>query len=537
MNRFACPLAIVVLAATPLQAQDAEVPRTHTLPGIENPAFPYAQPEEVGLSSMDLQQLADSVARRVSAGELVGAEILVIKGGRTVLHEAIGWSDRERGIPLQRNSIYRIRSMTKPFVGTAVLMLAEEGKLGLDDHVADYLPSFDNDRSRSITIRELLTHTSGLRDHGFLDIGLPRRPDEYDALRALVDDIGEIGPLEPRGSFHYSDSGSATLAALVGEIAGVSVEDLIATRILNPLGLTDTHTRFAPGVPWAGRMNSTYRWAEEQAGFERYWDNSMEQHFRYFEGSGGLYSTVTDYATFLTMWMNKGRYGDRRLLSEGAVEAALRPLAGGQYGMHWGVPRTPIIDGMPLMFGHGGSDGTLAIALPALDAIVLYFTQSRGPGVREPFRFHLSRLPGFEGHVASSRIGMLVADGDVPAVALRAGERSRYPGTYVGSLFVRGEERLRDEWTYEVRLDDDGLLGNLVRRGIGASGPIPPWHHLIHTGDGAFTPGRIVQGRVVEILPEVRIRFYASEAGAELVDRFEITMEEDPFRFLLTRRK
>jgi CubicO group peptidase (beta-lactamase class C family) len=523
--------------AEKISVEEAGIPRTRTLPGVENPAFPYAEPEEVGLSSRDLQQLADSVARRVSAGELVGAEILVIKAGRTVLHEAIGWSDRDRGIPLQRNSIYRIRSMTKPFVGTAVLMLAEEGKLGLDDHVADYLPSFDNGRSRSITIRELLTHTSGLRDHGFLDIGLPRRPDEYDALRALVDDIGEIGPLEPRGSFHYSDSGSATLAALVGEIAVVSVEDFIATRILDPLGLTDTHTRFAPGVPWAGRMNSTYRWAEEEAGFERYWDNTMEQHFRYFEGSGGLYSTVTDYATFLTMWMNRGRYGDRRLLSEGAVEAALRPLAGGQYGMHWGVPRTPIIAGMPLMFGHGGSDGTLAIALPALDAIVLYFTQSRGPGVREPFRFHLSRLPGFEGHVASSRIGMLVADGDVPAVALSAGERSRYPATYVGSVFVGGEERLRDEWTYEVRLDDDGLLGYLARRGIAASGPIPSRHHLIHTGDGAFMPGRMVQGRVVEILPGVRVRFSMSETGGGVYDRVEIQWEGEPVFWTLTRQE
>ena len=86
---------------------------------------------------------------------------MVVKDDRIVLHEAVGWDDRERRIPLNRNSYYRIRSMTKPVVGTAVLMLVEDGKVGLDDLASQYLPSFDNERSGDITVRQLLRHQAG----------------------------------------------------------------------------------------------------------------------------------------------------------------------------------------------------------------------------------------------------------------------------------------------------------------------------------------------------------------------------------------
>lgn len=135
------------------------VPRATSFPATS--AFSYARPEDVGLSSCKIESLADRVYKWVKQGKIVGAEVVVIKNGKIVLHEASGWSDRERRIPLERNSIYRIRSMTKPFIGTAVLMLAEGGRLSLDDTVATYIRSFNNDRSRDITIRQLLTHTAG----------------------------------------------------------------------------------------------------------------------------------------------------------------------------------------------------------------------------------------------------------------------------------------------------------------------------------------------------------------------------------------
>ena len=257
-------------------------------------------PQSTQLSKEALQALGEEIASWVESGDPVGAEILVAQHGDTVFHEVYGWDDREEGRLLERNSVFRLRSMTKPIVGTAVLMLAEDGKLGLDDTVAQYLPSFENDRSRSITIRQLLTHTSGLGGAGWNDIALSKsRATGYESLRALVDEIGEIGPAAAGGDFHYSDSGSSTLGAIVAEVSGMPAEQFIQERILQPLGMRDTYSRFEPDAPWAKRMNSTYQQSQGSCDFEKYWDRSMAQTFKYFRASGGLYSTTGDYMRFL----------------------------------------------------------------------------------------------------------------------------------------------------------------------------------------------------------------------------------------------
>ena len=335
-------------------------------------------PQSTQLSKDALQALGEEVASWVESGDPVGAEILVAQHGDTVFHEVYGWDDREEGRLLERNSIFRLRSMTKPIVGTAVLMLAEDGRLGLDDTVAQYLPSFENDRSRSITIRQLLTHTSGLGGAGWNDIALSKsRATGYESLRALVDEIGEIGPAAAAGDFHYSDSGSSTLGAIVAEVSGMPAEQFIEERILQPLGMTDTYSRFEPDAPWAKRMNSTYQMPEASCDLEKYWDRSMAQNFQYFRASGGLYSTTGDYMRFLSMWMNRGVHADKRLLSEATVDAALTPYIDEGYGMHWRIGVSRMMNGLPVEFGHGGSDGTLAMAFPELDTTVLFFTQSR----------------------------------------------------------------------------------------------------------------------------------------------------------------
>ncbi len=349
---------------------------------------------------------------------------------------------------MERNSIFRMRSMTKPLVGTAVLMLMEAGALDLDDAVADYLPSFDTDKAGSITIRELLKHTSGLGDHGREDIGLGQRPAAYTSLRALVDEIGEIGPLVPSGTFNYSDSGSSTLGAIVTEVSGMPVEQFIEKQILEPLGMADTYTRFAPDAAWAGRMNSTYQRSREICGFERYWDPTMAQQFPYFRASGGLYSTAMDYARFMTMWMNKGRYGDTRLLSEETIETALYPYSdegdGRHYGMHWAISNMQMSNGLPALFGHGGSDGTLAYAAPELDAIVLFFTQSRGNLTRDHFLSELGQISPFDAYVVSRWNREIEAQwkelsgqaagtesAGVRSAVMPAEQLERYAGTYV----------------------------------------------------------------------------------------------------------
>jgi CubicO group peptidase (beta-lactamase class C family) len=357
------------------------IPHTKTIPGVTNAPFPYGSPEEVGLSPAQIENLAASVYNWVKDNRTVGAEVLVVKDNRIVLHESSGWSDRERDRPLARNSIYRMRSMTKPFIGTSILILNETGQFNLDDTVAQYISSFDNEKSRDITIRQLLFHWAG-----FIQNNYPPGYWEQGTLRKAVDLIGERGPTHPPGSgFRYADQSSATLGGLVAELTKAPVERFIEDRIFKVIGMIDTFSFFSPDVSWASRMNSTYRKSGDS--WFKYWDNTMQQQTPFFRASGGLYSTVFDYARFLTVWMNRGQFSGGRILSETKVVEALQTpedLLGWKngssykYGYHWGLYAESKGNGQLPVFGHSGSDGTVAIAFPEQKALFLYFTQSRG---------------------------------------------------------------------------------------------------------------------------------------------------------------
>ena len=163
------------------------------------------------------------------------------------------------------------------------------------------------------------------------------------------------------------------------------VEKFIQDRILEPLALTDTHTAFSPEVPWASRVNPTYSRSDPGDPWVQYWDPSQPQTFPFFRASGGLYTTILDYARWLTVFMDLGVYGEGRLLSEETVREAIGPAASMGYGLHWEIFSSPPEDGGLPAFGHGGSDGTLALAMPSYGVVALVFTQSRGGGVIRQF--------------------------------------------------------------------------------------------------------------------------------------------------------
>lgn len=342
--------------------------------------FPYIEPSQEGISDIILASIKEQVASWVKDKKVVGAEILIIKDRKTVFHEVFGWKDREREIPMERNTIFRIRSMTKPVIATAVLMLADQEKLKLSDPVAKYLPAFNNERSKNITITQLLYHSGGFSDPGY-----PKPLIRYENLREAVDDLGRKGPETESGTkFIYSDGGSAALGVLVSEISKMPVEQFIQENILDPLGMKDTLTFLALDDPLRPRVSSTYETRENGEEFFKYWENTEIQKLPFFRASGGLYSTPVDYAKFLAMWMDEGRAGARRFLSTQIVQKALLPGMIPQYGMHWNLlweesseseeQNYRTLSG----FGHLGSDGTLAFAFPEKDIIILYFSQSRG---------------------------------------------------------------------------------------------------------------------------------------------------------------
>ena len=479
--------------------REAQVPRTRTFPALAEAPYPYARPEDAGLAAERLEALGDRVAGWVRDSSIVGTEILVVKDRKIVLHEAIGWSDRAAGEPMRRNSIYRIRSMTKPFTGTAALMLVEEGKLALDSPVARWLPSWGNERSGEVTVRQLLTHTAG-----WVQGGLPDDVRTYPSLRAAVDAAGETGPQHrPGEAFRYSDVHSYTLGALVAEVTGMPVERFLEERILEPLDLEDTHTRFAPDTSWADRMNPTYRW--EDSVWYQYWHPDSDQVHPFFRASGGLYSTVFDYARWMDAWMQwaglvdgpEGEEPPPRLLSEATARQALAPSEIGSYGFHWDIESLD-----PLVFEHGGSDGTLATAIPSRGTMLLFFTQSRGNETRGEWSDAALEavLPDVE--LRRPVRAVSAAEAGLTPVPIPARELERYAGAYI----YRGD-------TLTFTVEGGRLRGReLPRPLVTLDGRSVPRFTLVPIGDRTFAFGRYEAGDLVEVfLPRQWLRFEVEE--------------------------
>ncbi|MBV1862753.1 MAG: beta-lactamase family protein [Nannocystaceae bacterium] len=347
--------------------------------------FPAATPQEVGIPAEALELLSKRVQAMVDDEAIVGGELLVIKNRRLILQTAYGWKDREASEKLETDAVYCVRSMTKPLTGTAIQILIDEGRLRLDTPVHEVLPAFDGPQTRKITVEHLLTHTAG-----FPLSTITKPLDTYPDLAAVASEAAATPLLfEPGARFQYSDASADTLGAVVAELTGAPLEVFIQQRILDPLGMQDSHPLLGTDAPLRKRIPSAY--SGGTAAWSKHWDPSESVMFPLFLASQSLYSTTTDYARFLTLWLDGGRVAGQQLVSAEAVERALtpnEPIPGGAagfanldsyYGQQWVVYATHEHDAPgPVVFGHSGSDGTHAWVWPEQDLIVLFFTQSRG---------------------------------------------------------------------------------------------------------------------------------------------------------------
>jgi CubicO group peptidase (beta-lactamase class C family) len=371
--------------------------------------FALASPESQGISDESLRSLASGVRGYVERDEITGAELLVIKNRRTVLHETFGWRDREQKIPMERNTIFNVRSMTKPLTGMATQMLIDAGRLRLDDKVSTYLESFANDKCREITVEQLLTHRSGLPLMIPIEASAGQTPTtilkKYKRQAEIVDLIAQRGPeTKPGQFFQYSDAGSEALGALVSAVAGQSLEEFIKSRILVPLKMVDAMMPFDPHDPRAKRASCAYLGIP--GSWLLYWRADSSSIYPFAMGSQSLYCTPSDYARFLALWMDEGTVGGQRILSVESVRRALTPISDLEdygtgfsglkvrYGQMWMlfVPQDKAGAGKPVLFGHGGSDGTMVWAWPELDLMILYFTQNRGTSTVFSLEREIERL-------------------------------------------------------------------------------------------------------------------------------------------------
>jgi CubicO group peptidase (beta-lactamase class C family) len=403
MRRAAFVLSVILAGALPALAASVQT----------------AKPEQTGFSSERLARIHEMVQRHIDAHDISGAVTLVARNGKVVHFEAHGLADIEANKPMSKDSLFWIMSMTKPVVGTAVLMMMEEGRLRLTDPVSRFISEFKGmkvavieDRpagtpaaargtppafytipaTREITIQDLLTHVSGLNSGG----AASRAEVEKVALKpgeSLTDFIPRLGttPLDFQPGTRWQYSATAawdTLERVVEIITAQPFDRFVRERIFDPLGMKDTGYR--PSPEQLARIATQYRGADgtlTRVDGKAIWLNSPT----YLSGGGGLESSAEDYLQFGQMLANRGELNGKRLLGPKTVElmsSVFVPdtLPGRAKGRGFGLSvqvisdhiaaNTPISNGS---FGWDGAFGTHFWVDPKEKIVGLFMVQAAGP--------------------------------------------------------------------------------------------------------------------------------------------------------------
>jgi len=333
------------------------------------------------------QNVEDKVNNLIQSGELIGAEILIIENNKEKLHKSFGWADKESKKKLENGSIWTIMSMTKPFTATAVLMLMDEGKLSLDDSITKYIPSFKG--NPQITIRNLLEQSSG--DNGEYGNG-GYNVTQFESLEDWVLDWAQQKSTGEFGKFEYSNFNYGALAYIVQKVSGISIDTFFIERIINPLELKNTYVKFDSKSAWAKKVPNRYEWNKENRGFEKFWSNNEQPSWKFLSGSLGLWMSAKDYATFMQMWLNKGKYGNHEILKESTVEEALK-LHVNSYGeKHFGHGYGWFVEDNPLVFRYGGSAGGLGKAIISKNSIAIYMNHCGNSKHKTEFENALDKI-------------------------------------------------------------------------------------------------------------------------------------------------
>ena len=299
---------------------------------------PIVSPESVGVSSQRLALVDSMLQQHVHDGRVPGLVAGVSRHGKLVFLKSYGWQDIENKLPMQEDSIFQIRSMSKPITAVAVLQLIDQGKLKLSDPVANYIPSFAAVRvfnnpetqdlhdtrppSRAITIEDLLLNTAGL-SHRFSSLYRDNQVrSRADSLETLVDKVASI-PLigDPGEQWVYSIS-ITVLGRIVEIVSGQTFDSYLEQHLFNPLAMTDTGFYVKPHQQ--ARLAKAYAAATSNEPLKLLppMDLPITEKPPLMEGAAGLVSTVPDYLRFLEALLNKGELNGSRILSSESVIAA-----------------------------------------------------------------------------------------------------------------------------------------------------------------------------------------------------------------------
>ena len=396
------------------------------------------KPEEVGLSSERLQRVREAMQRHIDAKTVSGVVTLVARKGKIAFFEAQGLMDIEGKKPMPKDGIFRLASMSKPITGAAVMMLVEEGKIRLSDPVSRFIPEFKNlnkvavpkpgaqaggrggpgaggppaaggrgaappefdtiSASREITIKDLLTHGSGLMSGGLGNSAGPQRgPTEN--LATYIPKLASV-PLDfqPGTLWRYSGlAGFDVLSRVVEVASGLTFEQFLKQRLFDPLGMKDTGFYPPPGAE--SRLVTLY--ARQGGELVRSQNQDQGVSKVYFSGAGGMMSTAADYVQFAQMMLNGGQLDGKRYLSPRTVALMTTNHTGdmvnGQFGrpargMGFGLSMQMVLDPVAAdlrvgtgTFGWAGGTGVNVNMDPQEHMVTLFMVQTGGGGMPRDF--------------------------------------------------------------------------------------------------------------------------------------------------------
>ncbi len=371
-----------------------------------------ATPESAGISSQALTRLDNVLKAEIDAGGLPGTVMLVARHGKVVHFEANGMRDKEAGVPMTRDSIFRMASMTKPITSVAIMMLVEEGRINIGDPASKYLPELKGlqvgveskdaagntvltrvPARRELTVQDLMRHTSGLTyghrgassalvKKTYVDAGEQSR--EHTNAELITKLSKTVLAFQPGTRFEYGRS-TDVLGRIVEVVSGMSLGEFFETRIFKPLGMVDSFF----SVP-ADKVARVANPMIEPATGKRPNVTDPRRPQRFESGGGGLFSTAPDYLRFTTMLLNGGDLDGVRLLAPKTIEHMtsdhLGALPGSFYpgfgfGLGFAVRTHTGMNDMPGTVGEylwGGAQGTWFWIDPKEKLIAIFMSQRAG---------------------------------------------------------------------------------------------------------------------------------------------------------------
>ncbi len=381
--------------------------------------LPAASPAEVGMSARRLEAIDEVVNRGIRAGAYPGASVFVGRQGYAVVDQGFGhltWSRQSAPVDADR-TIYDLASLTKVVATTtAIMVLYDEGRIGLDDPVSKYIPAFSGGAKDRVTVRMLLEHRSGLPPGR----NLWKTADSPAEARQQV--VATHLYYRPDALFEYSDLGADMLAFIAERVSGQPLDRFLQERVFGPLGMHDTE--FLPDSSLRERIAPTESWSRRGYPLRGEVDDDNAHALGGVAGHAGLFSSASDLAIFAQMLLNGGTYNGVRIVSDSTVKRfTTRAPHADTRALGWDTCDGDGGCGQFLgssAFGHTGFTGTSIWIDPERQMFVILLTNR----VYDPkVRYSMTAIADVRADLADAAVLAIQDDPDAP-VAMPAGWRT-----------------------------------------------------------------------------------------------------------------